>query len=181
MASNPTSAMRGSQVIIRLIGRFFALTTTLVCASSIAISQEADYPFAPAQRSAVEQLLADSARARLVLTTDCTNANLADYQKEHPAYLPYFCEGDFDSDGKTDFIVAIRAGSRFDLFLFRAKGNEFRKPSWFASMDWLNECGIFRRDGSVLVGKFYSNDATTFVWNKVPARLEEHPASNNEE
>ncbi len=137
----------------------------IVCVHNLH-AQATEYPFSPGQQKAVGLLLADSSHGRLAVSTDCVNPFLTDYKKERPGYLPYFCVGDFDGDGRPDFVVALRTGDRFDLFLFRATTAGYRKRIWFASLTWLPDCGFFESGGRFQVMKFYSDDGTTFFWDR---------------
>ena len=143
-------------------------------------SQKGEYAFSSSQREAVQKLLADSTQATLVLKSACTNSYLSEYVKEHAGYTPYFCTGDFDGDGMTDFVIATQTQQRFDLFLYRSTKTGYRKPHWFASLDWLNECGLFAQKGKLRVGKFFSDDVISFVWNRTTQKFEQESSSTEE-
>ncbi|NUQ81392.1 MAG: hypothetical protein HUU10_07245 [Bacteroidetes bacterium] len=124
------------------------------------------YPFSSKQQEAVDTLLADSLNSRLVMTSDCTNQFLEDYRQETPGYLPYFCEGDFNEDGIGDFIIALKTGDRYDIYLFIGYHDGSFRPHWFASLNWLHDAGFFNRSGRPSIGMFYSDVVIRFYWNR---------------
>lgn len=130
------------------------------------------YRFSVKQQQAVERLLADSLNSRLVLTRDCTNPLMENYRQETPGYLPYFCEGDFNEDGIGDFIIALKTGDRYDIYLFIGNDDGPFLPHWFASMNWLHDAGFFNRTGRPSIGMFYSDVGIRFYWNWEKGQLD---------
>ncbi|MEX2116477.1 MAG: hypothetical protein WEB37_06305 [Bacteroidota bacterium] len=125
----------------------------------------------PAQRFAVEDLLREHKNAELVQPTECTNSLLARYQSEHPNYSPYYAEADFNGDGSLDFVIATKVAGAYDLWLFLGSVTEYRRPENFLTLTWLNEGGLIVQGRNLFVGKFYSDDGTTFAWDSMAGRF----------
>jgi hypothetical protein len=144
----------------------FVLLLSSLC--GICFSQTHPYAFSQFQAMAVDSLLADSSDSRLAVTSDCDTTFFSDYQKENPDYTPYFIESDFDGDGLKDFVIALKHGKDYSVFLFRATRAGYLKPQLLVSLDWLNQCGFFAEgEGMFQIAQFpLLGYGIVFKWDK---------------
>ncbi len=145
----------------------------LLLLKNIASSQTEAYPFTIEQKKAVDSLLADSVNSRLALTSDCDISFFKQFHKENPDYTPYFIESDLDGDGLTDFVIALKHGKDYTVFLFRATKDGYRKPLFVCRIDWLNQCGFIAGNGLLQIEQFPRlGYGPILKWNKQYEELE---------
>ena len=125
--------------------------------------------FAPldAQHSAVlSAWLRTTPRFRLATEADCKNkSGLAATRAEYGAsYHPYYAVGDFNSDHKEDFAVALidrnKRTKKFAIAIFNGPfSNRGGTPAFLLPDTDLSDGGLIKRSGSPLIaGVFQSDD-----------------------
>lgn len=131
------------------------------------------YEFTPEQKRAVGRFLEGREGWRLALDSDNTNPLLGRMKREDPGYQPYLAQADFTGDGREDFALAVtNDAGLFRVVWFRNAGSQYAPPQPVANASWLDEGGLFVKDGDLLVGAFFSDRVQRYAWNPEARRLE---------
>lgn len=137
------------------------------------------YAFSAAQSKAIRGLLLKNPGWRIASISDNHDPGLAQYQREHPGYTPYFLERDFTGDGKKDFVIVLLRGKYFGVVWFRAVGDQYAAPQWLTRKGSLSDGGVFGdRRGLFVGGPFYSDNLALFVWDQKSKQMIRQPDDN---
>lgn len=117
-------------------------------------TDEAAYPFTPAEKSAVEGFLRLHADLRLAADADRQDARYTHVRRLYGVYHPYFVRGDLNDDGVLDFVLAFvrRDRSRdtpwFSIAVFTGR-EDSGTPSFSAGTFIEKDVSLARGDLSI--------------------------------
>jgi hypothetical protein len=164
------SAARNHSKFSTTLAMFAAVFLILSASLDGADAQQRDSASSlrPQHRAVVEKWLAGRPQLRLASEDDCVNKDGLTVARNEQGrnYNPYYAVGDFNGDGKEDFVVAFvkkrRSKWPFTVAIFNGplKGNSV--PA-FTTDDDLSSGGIFYRpknrprEGRLIVGVFESD------------------------
>ncbi|MDQ3747502.1 MAG: hypothetical protein M3367_00590 [Acidobacteriota bacterium] len=153
--------------------RTIIITSLLVlcCMDEVVRAQQKDVAshLQPEHREVVQQWLASSKLALRVATlADNSNKEgLAITRKERgKGYHPYYAVGDFNSDRKQDFAIALinerKSKGPFAIAIFNGPVSKNSVPAYFSEGWDLSDGGLFGDKTSVMAGVFESDDCVIF-------------------
>lgn len=114
---------------------------------------------------AVEQWLSSRKPALRVATVeDCSNKEglAATREQKGKGYHPYYAVGDFNGDRREDFAIALvnpgKSKERFAVAIFNGPVGKNSVPAYFTEEWDLDDGGLFKGGGGVMVGPFESDN-----------------------
>lgn len=129
------------------------------------------YDFSSEQAEAVSRFLRGRRGWRLVTASDNENPLLERQQRDDPGYEPYFVEGDLTGDDAPDFALAFDTGDGWRVVWFRRADRGYVQGQPVIHADWLDEGGLFVRDGDLVLGTFFTDRLQIYRWEPESNRL----------
>ena len=145
-----------------------------------------DVPSPPARAypplsSAVAQILNSNPGWHLGTNDDCTNPMLRERLSDNPSFQAYRAHGDIDGDGTDDRVFVVIKGDSGKVYWVPGREDGFDSPRLMAALDWIRDGGVSVQRGGVVFGRFFSDVALGWRWNRDKGTFDVisyNPASN---
>ena len=115
---------------------------------------------------AVAKILAANPGWHLGTNSDCTNPMLHERLSDNPTFQAYRAHGDVDGDGRDDRVFVVIKGDSGKLYWVPGREDGFDVPRLMAVLDWVREGGLAMQRGDVVFGRFFSDVAMRWRWNR---------------